>query len=385
MFNFSDFKLWLDRNDYINKNFRLMEEVVTEYLNRALNFYDDDCPEYPAIICRQIPTVLSRCDEITYNEAGVPEAYIMLHFLDRYHRFQLIFLDMLQNGTFPIRDTINVMDVGTGPAPSLFALSDMVLLINQYMAETTGSQETIRINLDYVERSEGFRQFIHHAAEMILQKDHETFVPFHHGTYYDATKFQSGEKKLIYVDQWKTRACLDEDDYYLPVPQYVPYKRSFDMVIYSNFLTSVETVNKFQEQLKKTMFYLRNRGVMVIVGGHPDDKKYSAAYEQINQIFDSQKYTNKKFKGWYKQISRAKMMSYSADSEYNKIILCFLNQMFSKIPTDEWNRLDNKTKSLLNKFLLGTVDTKWYVSIYKRFSFLRCFDKKENNQPYRKG
>lgn len=336
-----------------------MKEVITDYLNQAFTFYDNDGQEYPSIICRQIPTVLSQCDNITYDEIGVPDAYIMLHFLDRYHRFQLIFLDMLQNGSFPIRKTIHVMDVGTGPAPSLFALSDMVLLINQYMAETNNSQKTIRINLDYVEHSEGFRQFIHHAAEMLLQKNHETFVPFHHGTYHDAENFQLGEKKHIFV---------------------APYRRSFDMVIYSNFLTNVETVNKFQEQLKKTMFYLRNRGVMVIVGGHPDDKKYSSIYKQIYQILRSQKYANKKFGGWFKQIVHAKMMSYSADSEYNKIILYLYKQMFSKLPKDEWDRLDNSTKNLLNKFLQGTIDTKWYVSIYKRFSFFRVFDKKDNNQ-----
>ena len=94
MFIYSDFKKWLDTNDYLNKNFALMQEVVTEYLERAFEGSWEDV-DMQALICRQIPTVLSRCDEITYNEPGVPEAYILIHFLDRYHRFQLIFMDML--------------------------------------------------------------------------------------------------------------------------------------------------------------------------------------------------------------------------------------------------------------------------------------------------
>ena len=77
MFDYADFKIWLDKNDYLNKNFALMQEVVTEYVNRAFEgtWWEDDMP---SLICRQIPTVLSRCDEITYDEPGVPEAYILI-------------------------------------------------------------------------------------------------------------------------------------------------------------------------------------------------------------------------------------------------------------------------------------------------------------------
>ena len=64
-------------------------------------------------------TVLEQCDQISYNENGVPEAYIILHFLDRYHRFQLIFMDMLKARCFPIKETIAMIDIGTCPEPSM--------------------------------------------------------------------------------------------------------------------------------------------------------------------------------------------------------------------------------------------------------------------------
>ena len=370
MFIYSDFKKWLDTNDYLNKNFALMQEVVTEYLERAFEGSWEDV-DMQALICRQIPTVLSRCDEITYNEPGVPEAYILIHFLDRYHRFQLIFMDMLKKGTFPIRETIDVMDVGTGPGPSLFALSDMILLINQYLGEKENSKGISVVNLDYVEQSEGFRQFMHHATEMIMAKGHESFVRFHFGTYRNAATFQSGEKRLVYVDAWKVMASPDEEDYFRAVPRYVPYKRSFDMVIYSNFLTNVNVVNMFQKQLKKTMFYLRNRGVMVIVGAKPTDPKYAPVYTQIDTILRSQKYTNYRYGGWYKKKASAEMMSYAADSKCNKVIQAFYSQMFNKMPRDEWDKMSEKTKKNLNSFMEGKDDTKWYVTIYKRYSYFR--------------
>lgn len=377
MIDYFDFEKWLAENDYLRKNFCLMLEVVTEYLNRVLDSNNLD-QDWSAVICRQIPTVLAHCDEITYDEAGVPEAYILLHFMDRYHRYQLTFLDMLRNDTFPIRETINVMDIGTGPGPSLFALSDMIILINCYLGEKKGKCGIKYINLDYAEQSHGFRDFMHHATEMLMIRNHKTAVPFHHGTYYNASAFQSGERKLIYIDAWKVMSCPDEEDYFRSIPKYVPYKRAFDMVIYSNFLTNIQVVNIFQEQLKKTMFYLRNRGVILIVGGNPKSDKYAPVYERINQIFSSQKYTNKKYTGWYKQKVCAEMMSYAAESEYNKDILEFFRQMFNKMPAEEWDRLDEKTRGKLNKYLEGATDTKWYVSVYKRYSRFRKLMRNNN-------
>lgn len=377
MIDYSDFEKWLTKNDCLRKNFCLMLEVVTEYLNRVLdsNYLDE---EWPVVICRQFPTVLAHCDEITYDEVGVPEAYILLHFMDRYHRYQLTFLDMLKNNTFPIRETINVMDIGTGPGPSLFALSDMIMLINGYLDEKEGKCGFKHINLDYAEQSHGFRDFMHHATEMLMVRNHKTAVPFHHGTYYDASIFQSGERKLIYVDAWKVMNCPDDEDCFRSIPQYVPYKKSFDLVIYSNFLTNIQVVDIFQEQLKKTMLYLKNRGVILIVGGDPGSDKYGPVYERINSIFNSQKYSNKKYAGCYKQVVCAEKMSYAAESEYNKDIIAFFRQMFNRIPAEEWGRLDEKTRGILNKYLEGASDTKWYVSVYKRSSIFRKLMKNNN-------
>ena len=67
MLDYSDFKIWLDKNDCLNKNFSLMQEVVTEYLLRKFEDPWEHC-DWPSVICRELPTVTSRCDEITYNE-----------------------------------------------------------------------------------------------------------------------------------------------------------------------------------------------------------------------------------------------------------------------------------------------------------------------------
>jgi hypothetical protein len=69
--------------------------------------------------------VLNRCDTITYDEPGAANAYVLLHFLDRYHRFQLTFDLLARHKLMPLRHRdLHMLDVGTGPGPSMFALSD---------------------------------------------------------------------------------------------------------------------------------------------------------------------------------------------------------------------------------------------------------------------
>lgn len=118
-----EFINWIEENNYLYKNFCDMEICLKKYLTYRI----ENSSELKSFIRSNFNTVLGKCDEISYDEDGVPETYIILHFLDRYHRFQLMLLEMFRNGTFPIKENLRVMDIGTGPGPSLYAVSDIKL------------------------------------------------------------------------------------------------------------------------------------------------------------------------------------------------------------------------------------------------------------------
>ena len=63
----------------------------------------------------------------------------------------------MNSDNFPFKEELVVLDIG--PAPSLYALSDIFYLLKNYYKEKIKIKE---MNLGYVEQSRGFQNFLHH-------------------------------------------------------------------------------------------------------------------------------------------------------------------------------------------------------------------------------
>ena len=141
------------------KRFLELDSLVRDFLLRQLRD-----SQVARAVGGQLVNVLQNCDAITYEEEGAVEAYAMLHFLDRYHRFQLIFAQLHVQHLMPFRKRVlDILDVGTGPGPSMFALSDFYVdLLGLGEGPSRGSRHP-RFRIDYVERSQSFRSWLHHC------------------------------------------------------------------------------------------------------------------------------------------------------------------------------------------------------------------------------
>lgn len=353
---------WVEENDYLYRDFCNMKKSLKKYLTLML----EDNPGLKENICNNFSTVLGRCDEITYDEDGVPEAYIILHFLDRYHRFQLMLLEMFRNETFPVKNKIRVMDIGTGPGPSLYAVSDMIALYQQYEAEVYGKSRIEVVEMDYVEQSHGFRDFLHYMTELLMDDRKQMYVPFHQGAYRDASElYFSGEiERESFI--WNQGEYIYYDKQVKKVP------KSFDLVIYSNFLTNMDVLDRFGEQLKRAAFYLKNKGIILIVGGNPEDRKYAPVYHKIDEIILEQNYQSRKFWGTCRKLGEIQEMRYSDNDRYGKQIKEFYSEELDVLTDGDWeDRLEKKFQKLMRMFIDGDTQTKWHYEIYERRSKYR--------------
>jgi len=142
---------WLDCTDDLLQRFApLSSQVESFMLDRVLQ-----SKEGAGLVASRPADVLKNCDTVNYDEPGVVEAYVILHFLDRFHRFQLIFLNLLEQGLLPIKILpIDVLDVGTGPAHALFALSDIYSGINLYAEDAGEFMPSRDFIVDYLLGSE---------------------------------------------------------------------------------------------------------------------------------------------------------------------------------------------------------------------------------------
>ena len=242
--SYSKYQEWLEETDFLWKRF---DAIATGLEKSILELLSED--EFARRVAAKFEEVLSRCDEIDYNDDETAVAYCILHFLPRYRMFQLIYYELLINNILPIKNNqINTLDIGTGPGPSMYALSDIYSSLQIFGAVNHEFQHIP----DYVEQSYGFRNFLHHFTEKANAyyscDDLGWNVPYHHGSFYDFTSIDFNPKYKTY---WGTCETI---------------KFRFNLITSSNFFTTLSQVRNQKNEIKNCVRFLRNSGIFLVVG-----------------------------------------------------------------------------------------------------------------------
>lgn len=316
----------------------------------------------------QLLNVLGSCDTITYDEEGAAEAYALLHFLDRYHRFQMTLDHLHARRAMPVRKRVlDILDVGTGPGAAMFALSDFYadLLKADHAMPPRGGHPRFRI--DYVERSQRFRSWLHHFTEYANASCPDGvpwYVPYHHGTFTDFNDLPLDEVRTFY----------DWDDDGAPNAQRITVRHRYDLVVLSNFLTSAEQVSKHAADLLRCARYLRNNGVLLIVGARDISPKYKAVYQALTDLFAQGNYGNWKYVAKLFPIDiQPNVLSYSWADAYGVQLKTIMTDVVSRIasttgtaiPAVFTKKLNQTTRPDFNRAI------EWQVMAYRKWSRLR--------------
>lgn len=346
----NDFIQWLEEKDCFLKKVIERKQILFKWFSYLRE------EEYENV-CNKLYDVLNRCDEIEYNDSEVA-AYVLTHFLDRYYRSLLIFKKLYEMGYLPERKEMKIMDIGTGPGMTLYAYSDFMNLLTEYKREK-GLLDKIEISLDYVEYSDAFCRFLHQFTEMgyfdFWNNPEKVVLPFQ-GTYRDVREFDlSG--RLKYDNGCKCR--------------FVP--RSYNMVAYSNFLTNENMVSLCYKQIKEIMFWMRNKGILLIIGGDPQSKKYVPVYKKIDQAISEQNYKTKRFYGDCVKVTGVAglKMSYQRSGQINQEIADFHRTILNKLTNGNLTKIDKRYMKILKTELEGEGEEIWWISVYMKRSRYR--------------
>lgn len=326
------------------------------------------------LISKQLNNVLKNCDSITYDELGTAEAYAILHFMDRYHRFQLIFDELHRQGLMPQKNRlINILDVGTGPGPSMFALSDFY---TTKLKSIDGNDNYVDsgFKIDYVERSQEFRNWLHHFTEYVNFYNPSKIqwqVPYHHGSFHDF-------KDIDFNQKFTSFDYNDDGDM---VSRNYVHKHRFDLTVFSNFLTTKEQVQSFSEELKNCMRFLRNNGILIIVGAKGESEKYKEVYKEISRILLNENFNNWKFKASCKKIELdSPVLGYSWGDEFGcklKTIIAKFNEAVISIDNNLIpSSIAKKLKKIINDTYSKPIE--WEVNVFKKYARIR--DKNKSNE-----
>jgi hypothetical protein len=208
-----------------------------------------------------LPLVLSRCDDPTiYDRPFVADAYAYVHLLDRYCRFWQALAELVNARVLPMRQKgVDVLDVGTGLAPALYAVWDFYSALMGYAGSIHCSElETRSPHLQAIESSIGLVHVMHILSELAERPGpfRPTFRDFS-GLNLGQTRKDWRMQRIAQIEQedemgWDyARSWVHENE-----PRWNDELR-FNLCIFSNFLTSPDRVTQLEVEIKSVFRELR--------------------------------------------------------------------------------------------------------------------------------
>ena len=177
-----EFLAWTTEKNRIYHRFNELATIFENYISDSILTCGNDAK----VAAERFADMLGKCNELSiYDQPMAADVYTMLHLLDRYYRLMRVYELTIAQCAFPLNKKIKILDIGTGPAPALFALSDITLFIKEYSKKEGYNDLTLDIIPDYVEDSYSFRNWLHHFTEYANCKSYNGYwsVPYHHGSF----------------------------------------------------------------------------------------------------------------------------------------------------------------------------------------------------------
>ncbi len=312
----TEYLKWLMETDFLWNRFN---SLTTALENFILDLLSDEI--FAIKVASKFEDVLRRCDEIDYSEDETAIAYCILHFLPRYRMFQMIYSKLLSENLLPLKikkNPVRTLDIGTGPGPSMYALSDIYSSLQIFGGVSSEFQQT----QDYVEQSIGFRNILHHFTEIAnanYRSDEIGWnVPYHHGSFGDFTSINFNPM----YNYWG-------------FPKIIRFR--FNLITSSNFFTTVGQIENQKNEITDCVRYLRHGGVFLVVGAKSEqstknNKNYFKIYSLIKQLVTTEDYSTRLVNAWVKPIEIPdNLFSINSGDRFGKRIVSFYNTIIRSL------------------------------------------------------
>jgi hypothetical protein len=265
-----------------------LADAVRDYVFRSLTSYETGEFDRGAVqsFLARLPDVLGRCDENIYDLPLTAEAYAFVHLIDRYRRFWDVLSALLRFGELVLRDiAIDVLDVGTGPAPALYAVNDFYEEMREFGGRTVECNRLMvpAPRLRSIESSRGMVTLVHNLSEFTgrpgpFGPDDTSFEGF------DPPRARAEARSRIIedlIDNWDYGEDAARQAAHLEQGDWQGLNR-YHLCIFSNFFTKPTRVQEVESQLRHAFRALKPGGLVVVVGGTGGD--YPRVYDILDEI-----------------------------------------------------------------------------------------------------
>lgn len=272
-----DYLAWLTKNQVLQTKFDTLSNALWSLL--CSHVYT---PEHAVEVWNAVPSVICRCsDQDTYKRSGAGLAYAWLYFLERYVRTWIALDKLVEQSCIPMaKFEVRALDVGTGPGSSAFAVHDYFVAMTDFSNETGNLKWRQPPKITCVEFDHTTNHLRHFLAEIVYEQSAER----ENGVLAMCSALPDFQKVLPTVERKKHLAEMrnEEDQYYDEVTgewsadlRYSPDEASYisqslhryRLFTFSNFLTTVDTLEKFRLNLVDILEDAAPGSVIMTLGG----------------------------------------------------------------------------------------------------------------------
>lgn len=259
--------------------------------------------ETAGAVARSLPEALRNCDALSFSQKSEAVAYAGLHLLDRYGRVMQVLEHLMRIGRLPLRKVgLKVLEVGSGPAPALYATQDFYSMLRNWADR--GDTEIAGIkHADSLECGEAWDPILHHVSEQLMlirgQSQSASGLPFQRSIE-DFSGFDTQQRHREAIAQHARRIFSDfysanepislKSAFGMAYQDGVALPSAYDLVFMCNFLTQPSMTQHFRKELQKLSGALTPGGVLVVMGA--TGNQYPAIYAEVRAIASAARLTD---------------------------------------------------------------------------------------------
>jgi len=249
-------------------------------------------------IVSHLPPALTSCDKLRFADPNEALAYLILHLVDRYGRVTDVLERLLEHGWLPIRRRrLTVLDIGAGPAPAVYAATDMYTDLADWVTETSREIQMSRVtNAHVLDRGPVWDFILHQFSEQLMAARRREpnaigVLPFRrtfhdlsgftvHGAHHEARA--AIQKRIVREYERDDEWISSEAAWELAYQEEAPVPSAYDLIVLCNFLTNTVMTDQLRTELHGIIRSLTPGGVLLVLGGIGGD--YPSIYAEVTTM-----------------------------------------------------------------------------------------------------
>lgn len=202
---------------------------LADFLITAIERPRHEWPDAPVEFWNRIPDVRSCCSDVTtFEKPFAVEAYAYVHLLERYRRTWATLKYLSRVAALPLGSRgVRVLDIGTGPAPALYAIDDFYAAFSEFARDVDVPELQVpQPELSCVERSQPMVWFFHAFSEFAGRRG--PFGPaFSNFAGLDLAAIRMWHQRQNEVEHWWDEETQQYEEIYDPVGAAADAERLF--------------------------------------------------------------------------------------------------------------------------------------------------------------